>query len=186
MGHRLSKIYTRTGDDGTTGLGDGQRVSKDDLRVEAYGTVDETNSAIGLLRAHLNQGLAQPHDLDAALSRIQHELFDLGGELCIPNYRILQPQCVERLEQVAAMNAQIPPLRSFVLPGGTPAAAFAHLARPKPARAERLVVAMVRAEEVNPAAIRYLCRLSDHLFVLSRRLNGNGAGDVTWVPGASR
>lgn len=184
MGHRLSKIYTRTGDDGTTGLGDGQRVSKDDLRVEAYGTVDETNSAIGLLRAQLNHGLDAPHELDAALSRIQHELFDLGGELCIPNYRILQPQCVERLEQqIDQMNESLPMLKNFILPAGNLATAQAHMARTICRRAERYVTTLAKRDsDISPLALHYLNRLSDWLFVASRSIaREHGGSEVLWV-----
>lgn len=184
MGHRLSKIYTRTGDDGTTGLGDGQRVSKDDLRVEAYGTVDETNSAIGLLRAQLNHGLDAPHELDAALSRIQHELFDLGGELCIPNYRILQPQCVERLEQqIDQMNESLPMLKNFILPAGNLATAQAHMARTICRRAERHVTTLAKRDsDISPLALHYLNRLSDWLFVASRSIaHEHGGSEVLWV-----
>lgn len=183
---RLDVITTRGGDAGDTSLGDGTRVRKDHLRVEAYGTVDELNATLGLLRLHL-AGTAE----DRMVAAIQNELFDLGADLCVPGagddrLRVTDGQCARLEQEVAAMNAEIPPLRSFVLPGGTPAAAHAHLARTVARRAERLVVALAAAEAVNPAAIRYLNRLSDHLFVLARRLNGNGAGDVAWVPGASR
>lgn len=184
MGHRLSKIYTRTGDDGTTGLGDGQRVNKDDLRVEAYGTVDETNSTIGLLRAHLNHDKAQPHPLDAALSQIQHELFDLGGELCIPNYRILQPQCVERLEQqIDQMNEALPMLKNFILPAGNLATAQAHVARTVCRRAERQVTRLAKRDtDVSPLALHYLNRLSDWLFVAARTIaREHGGSEVLWV-----
>lgn len=184
MGHRLSKIYTRTGDDGTTGLGDGQRVSKDDLRVEAYGTVDETNSAVGLLRAHLNHGLDTVHALDDALSRIQHELFDLGGELCIPNYRILQAQCVERLEQqIDQMNEALPMLKNFILPAGTLATAQAHMARTICRRAERHLTTLAKRDsDISPLALHYLNRLSDWLFVASRTIaREHGGSEVLWV-----
>lgn len=184
---KLDVITTRGGDRGETSLGDGARVRKDALRVEAYGTVDEANAAIGLVRLHLAEDAAA----DAMLARVQNDLFDLGADLCVPGtgadrLRISDAQCLRLEAELAEMNALIPPLRSFVLPGGSPAAAHAHLARTVTRRAERLVVALAAAEEVNGAAIRYLNRLSDHLFVLSRRLNGNGAGDVAWVPGASR
>jgi cob(I)alamin adenosyltransferase len=182
----LSRIYTKGGDRGQTSLGDGSRVPKHDRRVAAYGTVDEANAAIGLARLH-TQG-----EPDAMLARIQNDLFDLGADLCRPGtegegaLRIQEAQ-VERLErEIDAMNERLQPLRSFVLPGGTPAAAFLHLARTVTRRAERLTVELAAAEAVNPAAIRYLNRLSDHLFVLSRALNGQGAGDVLWVPGANR
>lgn len=184
---KLDVITTRGGDRGETSLGDGSRVRKDALRVEAYGTVDEANAAIGLVRLHLAEDAAA----DAMLARVQNDLFDLGADLCVPGtgadrLRISDAQCLRLDSELAEMNALIPPLRSFVLPGGSPAAAHAHLARTVTRRAERLVVALAAAEQVNGAAIRYLNRLSDHLFVLSRRLNGNGARDVAWVPGASR
>jgi cob(I)alamin adenosyltransferase len=184
---RLDVITTRGGDGGETSLGDGSRVRKDALRVEAYGTVDEANAGIGLLRLHL----AGDAEADAMMARVQNDLFDLGADLCVPGtgedrLRVTDAQCLRLEAEVAAMNAAIPPLRSFVLPGGSPGAAHAHLARTVVRRAERLVVALAGEEPVNPAVVRYLNRLSDHLFVLSRRLNGNGASDVVWVPGASR
>ena len=184
---KLDVITTRGGDGGETSLGDGARVRKDALRVEAYGTVDESNACLGLLRLHLGADA----EADAMVARIQNDLFDLGADLCVPGdgpdrLRITDAQCVRLEQEVAAMNAAIPPLRSFVLPGGSPGAAHAHLARTVTRRAERLVVALAATETVNPAALRYLNRLSDHLFVLSRRLNDNGAGDVTWQPGATR
>lgn len=184
---RLDVIMTRGGDRGETSLGDGSRVPKDALRVAAYGTVDEANAAIGMLRLHLVDDRAA----DAMLGRIQNDLFDLGADLCVPGLgedrlRVSDSQCLRLEAELAAMNADIPPLGSFVLPGGTPGAAHAHLARTITRRAEREVVALAAREVVNTAVIRYLNRLSDHLFVLSRRLNGNGAQDVTWTPGASR
>ncbi len=184
---RLDVITTRGGDQGETSLGDGTRVRKDALRVEAMGAVDEANAAIGLLRV---QTATMP-EADAMLARIQNDLFDLGADLCVPGeaagrLRVTLAQCLRLEQELAAMNAALPPLRSFVLPGGTPAAAAAHLARTLARRAERSVVALAAAEALNPEAVRYLNRLSDHLFVLSRRLNGNGAGDVVWVPGATR
>ena len=184
---KLDVITTRGGDGGETSLGDGARVRKDALRVEAYGTVDEANACLGLLRLHLDLDA----EADAMVARIQNDLFDLGADLCVPGdgpdrLRVTDAQCVRLEQEVAAMNAAIPPLRSFVLPGGSAGAAHAHLARTVTRRAERLVVALAAEETVNPAALRYLNRLSDHLFVLSRRLNGNGAGDVTWQPGATR
>jgi cob(I)alamin adenosyltransferase len=184
---RLDVIVTRGGDGGETSLGDGSRVRKDALRVAAYGTVDEANAAIGLLRCDC----AADAEADAMLARIQNDLFDLGADLCVPaeageRLRVTEGQ-VARLEaEIAAMNATLPPLSSFVLPGGTRAAAAAHLARTIVRRAEREAVALAAAEAVNPAVLRYLNRLSDHLFVLARRLNGNGAGDVSWTPGATR
>ncbi len=185
---RLTRIYTRGGDAGETSLGDGTRVPKDDARVAAFGTVDEANAAIGLARLE-TAGAA-----DAMLARVQNDLFDLGADLCRPGapdaegraLRIVDAQ-VDRLErEIDAMNAKLAPLQSFVLPGGSRAAAALHLARTIIRRAERLAVALARAEPVNPAAIRYLNRLSDHLFVLSRHVNDDGAGDVLWVPGANR
>ena len=184
----LSRIYTRGGDQGRTSLGDGTRVAKHTGRVAAYGTVDEANAAIGLVRLHT------AGEADAMLGRIQNDLFDLGADLCRPGsdfeetkaLRIRETQ-VERLErEIDAMNAELQPLTSFVLPGGSPAAAFLHLARTVTRRSERLVCELAEAEAVNPAAIRYLNRLSDHLFVMSRWLNDKGAGDVLWVPGANR
>jgi cob(I)alamin adenosyltransferase len=183
MGHRLSKIYTRTGDDGTTGLGDGQRVDKDDLRVDTYGTVDELNSAIGLLRASLAERHPTP-DLDSTLSRIQHELFDLGGELCIPNYRILQPECVTRLEtSIDAMNETLPMLKNFILPAGNVATAQAHMARAICRRAERLLTTLTKRDaDVSPLALHYLNRLSDWLFVAARVISRlDGGTEVLWV-----
>jgi cob(I)alamin adenosyltransferase len=184
---RLDVITTRGGDRGETSLGDGSRVRKDALRVEAYGTVDEANACLGLLRLHC-EGDAEAA---AMVARIQNDLFDLGADLCVPGtgndrLRITESQCARLEQEVAAMNAHIPPLKSFVLPGGSPGAAYAHLARTVARRAERLVVALAAEEAVNADAIRYLNRLSDHLFVLSRRLNRNGDDDVVWVPGAGR
>lgn len=184
---RLDVITTRGGDAGETSLGDGSRVRKDALRVAAYGTVDEANAVIGLLRLNLEGDRVA----DAMLARIQNDLFDLGADLCVPGeggdrLRVSDTQC-QRLEaELVEMNALVPPLRSFVLPGGSPGAAHAHLARTVVRRAERDVVSLAAGDAVNPEVIRYLNRLSDHLFVLSRRLNGNGARDVTWTPGASR
>jgi cob(I)alamin adenosyltransferase len=184
---KLDVIMTRGGDGGETSLGDGARVRKDALRVEAYGTVDEANAAIGVLRLHAQEDA----EADAMLARIQNDLFDIGADLCVPGeagarLRVADTQSARLEAELAAMNGQMPALKSFVLPGGTAGAAAAHVARTVTRRAERLVVALAAAEEVNPAVIRYLNRLSDHLFVLARRLNGNGAGDVLWVPGATR
>jgi len=185
---RLTKIYTRGGDKGETSLGDGTRVPKQSLRVEAYGTVDEANAALGIARLHTSG------DEDAMLGRIQNELFDLGADLCTPEdgrraagaLRIL-PSQVKRLEtEIDRMNSELQPLNSFILSGGNAAAAYLHLARTITRRAERLVSALAAEEKINPEALKYLNRLSDHLFVLSRRLNGNGAGDVLWQPGATR
>jgi cob(I)alamin adenosyltransferase len=178
MGHRLSKIYTRTGDDGTTGLGDGTRVPKDSARVEAYGTVDELNSALGVLLAI--PGL--PEDVTACLSEVQHDLFDLGGELCIPGHALTTDAHVERLERALdRFNDALPPLKDFILPGGGPAAAACHLARAICRRAERRVWTLAASEPVPPPAPRYLNRLSDLLFVLARVLaRHEGGGEVLW------
>jgi cob(I)alamin adenosyltransferase len=184
---RLTRIYTKSGDKGTTALGTGKRVPKHDQRVEAYGTVDETNAAIGIARLHTSG------DADAALARIQNDLFDLGADLCAPEgdgskerLRIIDAQ-VERLEQeIDAMNEELAPLNSFVLPGGSAASAYLHLARTIARRAERDMTRLAEQEPVNPAAIRYINRLSDHLFVLARYENDKGAKDVLWKPGANR
>jgi cob(I)alamin adenosyltransferase len=187
----LNRIYTRTGDDGTTALGSGERRPKYDLRVGAYGTVDETNAAIGVVRLYL----AETPDLDAMLGRIQNDLFDLGADLAVPQrdgkaerLRVLSSQ-VERLEHdIDVLNEPLADLTSFVLPGGTPAAAYLHVARTICRRAERMMVELAaRPEEpVSGAAIRYMNRLSDFLFVASRSANGNGAADMLWVPGQNR
>ena len=176
MGNRLSKIYTRTGDDGSTGLGDGSRTGKDSLRVEAYGTVDEANSAIGVVLA---AGVPEP--IHALLTSVQHQLFDLGGELCIPGHAAVDDD-VTRLEQhLDHYNADLPPLKEFILPAGGEAAARCHVARTVVRRAERCAVALARAEEVRPQPVRYLNRLSDLLFVLCRVLSReDGQGEVTW------
>lgn len=180
MGHRLSKIYTRTGDDGTTGLGDGSRVAKTHARIEAYGTVDEANSALGMVLAIA--GL--PANVVACLTDIQHELFDLGGELAVPGYRAIAAQHVKRLEeQLDAFNAPLPPLKEFILPGGGPAAAACHLARSIVRRAERNTWALAQAEteKVAPEALQYLNRLSDLLFVVARVLARHEQGqEVLW------
>ena len=177
MGNRLSKIYTRTGDDGSTGLGDGTRVGKDSLRVAAYGTVDEANCAIGLLLA-----AEVPDDMRELLTTVQHQLFDLGGELCIPGHAAIHDADIDALEQALdAHNAPLPPLREFILPGGGDAAARCHLARTIVRRAERETVALSREEAVRPQPVRYLNRLSDLLFVLARVLaRASGHGEVTW------
>ncbi len=177
MGNRLSKIYTKTGDDGTTGLGDGTRVAKDSVRVAAYGTVDELNSAIGIVLA---QEIPEP--IREALTQIQHDLFDLGGELCIPGMAMVHEADVERLEQTLdGFNADLPALKDFILPGGGMAAACCHVARTVCRRAEREVVTLSRSEPVRPEAVRYLNRLSDLLFVLSRVLaRASGHGEVLW------
>ena len=195
----LNKIYTRTGDKGTTALGSGERVRKDSLRVSAYGTVDETNAAIGMARIHLVGAASKDVaiDVDAILGRIQNDLFDLGADLCLPDrgkplpYEPLRvvPEQVARLErEIDEMNAALKPLRSFVLPGGTPGAAALHVARTVCRRAERLLVQLAAEpdEPVGEAAIRYLNRLSDLLFVASRFVNDRGDGDVLWVPGQNR
>ena len=185
---RLTRIYTRGGDAGDTSLGDGARVPKHSLRVAAYGTVDEANAAIGIARLHADA------ESDEVLGRIQNDLFDLGADLCTPEggrraasaLRIVPAQ-TERLErEIDAMNATLAPLDSFILPGGTAAAAYLHLARTVVRRAERLVSELAQAESVNPEALKYLNRLSDHLFVLGRRLNDGGTRDVLWRPGANR
>lgn len=184
----LTKIYTRGGDKGETSLGSGDRVKKHDIRVAAYGTADETNAVIGLARLHTTD------DADAMLARIQNDLFDLGADLCTPEdgkrsdgaLRIVDEQ-VTRLEaEIDAMNADLQPLASFILPGGSAAASYLHLARTVSRRCERLMCELAGTEPVNPTAIKYINRLSDHLFVLSRKLNDNGATDVLWVPGGSR
>jgi cob(I)alamin adenosyltransferase len=189
---RLTRIYTRGGDKGQTSLGDGSRVAKQSLRVEAYGTVDEANAAIGLARLHVGSGVDA--ESDAMLARIQNDLFDLGADLCTPEegrrasgaLRIVAAQVARLEREIDAMNAVLRPLDSFILPGGTAAAAHLHLARTVTRRAERLVCALAAAETVNPEAVKYLNRLSDHLFVLGRRVNENGARDVQWQPGATR
>lgn len=187
----LNKIYTRTGDGGSTGLASGARVSKSDARVEAYGAVDELNSAIGVARLHSGQN----DRIDAMLGRIQNELFDLGADLATPHepapkweaLRIVASQ-VDRLEaEIDWMNESLKALDSFILPGGAPLSAHLHLARTVARRAEREAIRLVESGvAVTPEAMRYLNRLSDHLFVAARRANANGAGDVKWTPGATR
>ena len=189
----LSKIYTRTGDDGTTALGSGRRVSKYDLRVEAYGTLDETNAAIGIARLHTKDG---PPSLDAMLARIQNDLFDLGADLCFPDetkdargrLQVTDTQVARLESEIDTLNRELEPLRSFVLPGGSPASSHLHLARTVARRAERLMVALAarQGESVGDAALRYINRLSDFLFVAARFANGKGKSDVTWVPGKNR
>jgi cob(I)alamin adenosyltransferase len=184
---QLTRIYTKGGDKGSTSLGSGKRVKKHDHRVAAYGTVDEANAAIGVARLH-TEG-----DLDAMLNRIQNDLFDLGADLCQPEdpkdyppLRIVEAQ-VERLEQeIDRLNADLSPLKSFVLSGGKPAAAYLHLARTIARRAERDITALMETAEINPAALRYINRLSDLLFVMARHANDQGAADVLWVPGQNR
>ena len=177
MGNRLSKIYTRTGDDGSTGLGDGSRTGKDSARVNAYGTVDEANSCIGLVLAS-----ELPDEVRDLLTAIQHQLFDLGGELCIPGHAAIFDADIERLEaRMDALNETLPPLKEFILPGGGEAAARCHIARTVVRRAEREAVALARVEAVRPEAVRYLNRLSDLLFVLARVLaRASGHGEVLW------
>jgi cob(I)alamin adenosyltransferase len=187
----LNRIYTRTGDDGTTALGSGERRPKHDLRVAAYGTVDETNAAVGVARLHV----AALPELDAMLGLIQNDLFDLGADLAVPQregkaerLRVVASQ-VERLEHdIDSLNANLAPLTSFILPGGSPAAAYLHLARTICRRAERMIVELASqpGEPVGDAAIQYINRLSDFLFVASRAANHNGADDVLWVPGQNR
>jgi cob(I)alamin adenosyltransferase len=185
MGHRLSRIVTRTGDDGTTGLGDGSRAAKDSARIEAIGTVDELNSSLGVLLAE-----PLPASICDLLQGVQHDLFDLGGELSIPGHASLADAHVARLEKaIEAFNASLPPLREFILPGGIRAAALAHVCRTVCRRAERRVVALARAEPdgVRPLCQQYLNRLSDLLFVLARVVNREGGGtDVQWQPGTDR
>ena len=190
---KLNKIYTRTGDAGTTGLGTGERVRKDALRIAAYGTVDETNALIGVARVHL----AGMPGLDAKLSRLQNDLFDLGADLCVPDrgekpkfepLRVSDAQ-VARLEaEIDEMNSELNPLKSFILPGGSPAAAALHVARTVSRRAEREMVALAALpdEPVSAAAMKYINRLSDYLFVAGRYVNDRGRSDVLWVPGQNR
>jgi cob(I)alamin adenosyltransferase len=182
---KLTRIYTKGGDKGLTSLGSGKRVPKHDARVDAYGQVDEANAAIGLARLH-TKGPA-----DAMLARIQNDLFDLGADLCRPeakegDLRIVESQVIRLEREIDKMNAALQPLQSFVLPGGVPAAAYLHLARTIARRAERAMTGLAATSPVNPEAIKYINRLSDHLFVLSRYLNGKGKRDVLWQPGANR
>jgi cob(I)alamin adenosyltransferase len=194
---RLTKIYTRGGDKGRTSLGDGSRVAKHDPRVEAYGTVDEANAALGLARLHAEG------EAEAMLARIQNDLFDLGADLCRPEaadsdkktaggrkaaapLRIVEAQVARLEREIDRMNAALQPLGSFVLPGGSAAAAHLHLARTIARRAERLMTALADRSPINPVAIKYINRLSDHLFVLARYLNDRGAADILWKPGANR
>ncbi len=182
MGNRLSRIYTKTGDDGTTGLGDGTRVPKDSARVAAYGTVDELNSAIGMVLAQADLEQNIPAPVREALIQVQHDLFDLGGELCIPGMTMIHDADIERLESTLdAFNDDLPMLKEFILPGGGMAAACCHLARTVCRRAEREAVSLARSETVRPEAVRYLNRLSDLLFVLARVLaRASGHGEVLW------
>ncbi|MHA7775693.1 cob(I)yrinic acid a,c-diamide adenosyltransferase [Roseibium sp. M-1] len=196
----LNKIYTKTGDDGTTALGSGERRPKNDLRIEAYGTVDETNAVVGLIRLHTGNGAGNgagegAAEVDTVLGRIQNDLFDLGADLATPEtdqdlgyepLRITDGQVKALEEAIDALNGDLKPLRSFVLPGGSAAAAHLHLARTVSRRAERLMVELSAREKINPAAVRYMNRLSDYFFVASRYLNDKGAQDVLWVPGQNR
>ena len=187
----LSKIYTKTGDAGETGLGNGARVAKHSVRVSAYGTVDETNATVGLARQH------STGDVDAALARISNDLFDLGADLCTPDMhkdataaypplRMIEGQVLRLEHEIDAMNDRLTPLRSFILPGGSALAAQLHLCRTVSRRAERLVVELATLEEVNEAALKYLNRLSDWFFVAGRIANNDGKDDVLWVPGLTR
>jgi cob(I)alamin adenosyltransferase len=181
---RIDRVVTRGGDHGQTSLGDGTRVSKADPRIEAIGAVDETNATIGVLRIHTRSRPAE----DAMMARVQNDLFDVGADLCVPGtsgdrLRISDAAVARLGAEIEAMNLALPPLRSFILPGGTDAAAFAHLARVAARRAERVTTAV---DDVNPVVQRYLNRLSDHLFVLARVLNENAATDILWVPGANQ
>ncbi|MGF1629038.1 MAG: cob(I)yrinic acid a,c-diamide adenosyltransferase [Kiloniellaceae bacterium] len=189
---KLTRIYTKGGDKGKTALGSGKRVAKHHPRVAAYGTVDEANAAVGLARLH-TAGLPDPA-VDAILGRVQNDLFDLGADLATPQVenpqypplRIVAEQ-VDRLEgEIDRLNAGLAPLNSFVLPGGTPAAAYLHLARTVTRRAEREITQLAESETINPEAVRYVNRLSDLFFVMSRYVNDRGAGDVLWEPGANR
>jgi len=193
---KLTRIYTRGGDKGRTSLGDGRRVAKHDPRVEAYGTVDEANAAVGLARLHAEG------EAEAMLARIQNDLFDLGADLCRPeetatdskgtekkkaaSLRIVEAQVARLEREIDEMNAALQPLESFVLPGGRAAAAYLHLARTTARRAERLMTALAEKNPINPVAIKYINRLSDHLFVLARYLNDQGKADILWRPGANR
>jgi cob(I)alamin adenosyltransferase len=193
---KLNKIYTRTGDDGTTGLGTGERVRKDSVRVSAYGTIDEANAAIGMARIHLDRSPVHAK-IDAMLVRIQNDLFDLGADLCVPDrgekltyepLRITAGQATRLEQEIDDLNAELSPLNSFVLPGGSAAAAALHVARTITRRAERLIVELKASpsEPVSEPAITYVNRLSDFLFVASRYVNDKGHKDVLWVPGKNR
>jgi cob(I)alamin adenosyltransferase len=184
---RIDRVVTRGGDGGETSLGDGARLRKDAPRIEAIGAVDEANAAIGLLRLATREA----PDVDAMLARIQNDLFDVGADLSVPGeggdrLRLTDTPVLRLEAEVEAMNAALPRLTSFILPGGTSGAAHAHMARTIARRAERAVVRLTAEERVTPALVRYLNRLSDHLFVLARGLNDNGAGDVLWIPGNNR
>jgi cob(I)alamin adenosyltransferase len=185
---KLTRIYTKGGDEGQTSLGRGERVAKHDPRVEAYGTVDELNAIVGMARSVIARGEA-----DAMLARIQNDLFDLGADLCTvkpkrgqPALRIVPAQTARLEHEIDGMNAELQPLTSFILPGGNMASAWLHLARTVARRAERRMTQLAVKQTVNPEVIKYINRLSDHLFVLARRLNDNGASDVLWVPGGNR
>jgi cob(I)alamin adenosyltransferase len=188
----LNKIYTKTGDDGTTALGTGERRPKSDARIDAYGTVDETNAVVGLIRLHTKD---LDTDIDAILGRIQNDLFDLGADLATPDtgqdlgyepLRITDQQVAALEQAIDTLNADLSPLRTFVLPGGSAASAYLHLARTVSRRAERLMVDLQSREKINPSAVRYMNRLSDFFFVASRFLNAKGEGDVLWIPGQNR
>ncbi|MEP2703556.1 MAG: cob(I)yrinic acid a,c-diamide adenosyltransferase [Roseibium sp.] len=188
----LNKIYTKTGDDGTTALGSGERRPKSDLRIEAYGTVDETNAVVGLIRLHTTEGA---EEVDVVLGLIQNDLFDLGADLATPEtgedlgyepLRVTDDQVSAIEKAIDELNADLSPLRSFVLPGGSAAAAHLHLARTVSRRAERLMVDLSTRETINSAAIKYMNRLSDYFFVASRYVNDKGGKDVLWVPGKNR
>jgi len=195
---KLNKIYTRTGDDGTTGLGSGERRKKYDLRIAAYGTIDETNAAIGLVRLHTAHDVSPDlATLDAALARIQNDLFDLGADLCTPGkgkgpggarLSVTENQVTWLESEIDRLNADIAPLKSFILPGGSPAAAYLHLARTVCRRAERLIAELQdKADEsVTPEVLKYVNRLSDYLFVAARHANDKGMRDVLWKPGQNR
>lgn len=187
MGHRLSKIYTRTGDAGTTGLGDGSRTAKDDLRIQALGDIDELNAVVGVLRAQIQNSTFDDagtiQDWDNKLSLIQHWLFDLGGEVCIPNYQLLQQKCIDFLENdIDQMNEHLPMLKDFILPSGTLACSYAHQARAVCRRAERQLISLSqRDQNIQPTALQLLNRLSDWFFVASRTLqHQSGGAEVLW------
>jgi len=194
---KLNKIYTRTGDDGTTGLAGGERRKKYDLRIAAYGTIDEVNAAIGIARLYAQEGSSLDTSLDTALSRIQNDLFDVGADLCTPGkgkgpggarLTVTDKQVTWLESEIDRLNAELKPLRSFVLPGGSAAAAHLHLARTICRRAERLIAELAEqpSEAVTPAVLKYVNRLSDFLFVASRYTNGQGAADMLWQPGQNR
>jgi len=191
---QLTRIYTRGGDAGETSLGSGKRVPKYDTRVAAYGTVDETNSVIGVARLNVDSS----SDIDDMLARVQNDLFDLGADLCTPEskslsikdnneaLRIVESQVVRLEKEIDELNANLDPLKSFILPGGTAAASYLHLARTVARRAEREMVELATKETINPMALKYINRLSDHLFVLARHLNDRGTTDILWIPGNNR